>query len=179
MQWLTTHCGHTGTIQPVYRNATSYNGMTIATELGMAPSNSEGSDGSLTGVHHVPTTWHDPKHQPIRVRQACHGIEFGICCGSLSAAASSVGGLAWSLRMLASGHGQLRCPLGNACNLDTAYCSLPLGCQAAMFAMSCLIVPGISHPWHSQVLCSVNTPVGLSVSRPTARSNVRSKLPES
>lgn len=49
---LSRNPGHTGTIQPVYRSPTSYNGMTTATELGMAPSNSAGSDGALTGLQH-------------------------------------------------------------------------------------------------------------------------------
>ena len=54
---LTRDDGHTGTIQPVYRNATSYNGMSTATELGMAPANSAGSNGALTGVLILSTTW--------------------------------------------------------------------------------------------------------------------------
>ncbi|KAK9846864.1 hypothetical protein WJX84_008702 [Apatococcus fuscideae] len=48
------------TIQPVYRNTTSYNGITIATELGMAPSNSGGSNGALTVQSSPLTCAQDP-----------------------------------------------------------------------------------------------------------------------
>ena len=42
-----------GTISPVYRSPSGYNGMSIATELGMAPANSGSVSGSLTGTHHA------------------------------------------------------------------------------------------------------------------------------
>ena len=65
---LVKHMWRSGTIQPVYRNTTSYNGMSIATELGMAPTNSESSSGSLTGA---------------QLRLACEDLASGSCLSLL------------------------------------------------------------------------------------------------